>query len=93
MLVKGTGTREWLFSYDFLGNDGTDVLLLDILKDSFAAINCQQECRAWNWNGAAVDLSVRTFDIWLLRSPGQKDIKTTFIGGGCLLCASAGRYA
>lgn len=58
--MEGTGTREWLFSYDFLGNNMSDIVLLDIEKDPFAAINCEQECRAWNWNGAAVNLSVRT---------------------------------
>ena len=63
VLVGGTGTRWWFFSYDFKGDDGTDVPVLDIANDSLTAINCTSGCRAWNWNGAPADLSVRTFTL------------------------------
>lgn len=59
-IVEGTGTREWLFSYDFTGEDnGTDIAVLDIANDSTSAINCTAGCRASNWNGATANLSVR----------------------------------
>ena len=59
-IVGGTGTREWLFSYDFTGEDnGTDMSVLHIANDSVTAINCTEGCRASNWNGAKANLSVR----------------------------------
>lgn len=58
LLVAGTGTREWIFSYDFVGDNGTEISALDVANNSFTAINCTGECRASNWNGATADLMV-----------------------------------
>lgn len=67
VVVGGTGTREWLFSYAFLGSageeeNGSDVSVLDIANDSLSfpgmTVNCTVGCRASNWNGVAANLSV-----------------------------------
>lgn len=61
VLVGGTGSSQWLFSYDFLGGNGTAVSLLDVAnysETSPLAINCTAGCRAANWNGAEGNLSV-----------------------------------
>lgn len=72
VVVGGTGTREWLFSYAFLGagdygyESGGDVSVLDIANDSFpfpAMVNCTGGCRASNWNGVTANLSVRGYSI------------------------------
>ncbi|CAM9102436.1 unnamed protein product [Scytosiphon promiscuus] len=75
-LVGGTGTREWLFSYTFLGaaaagtegssGNESDVPVLDIANGSFpypAAINCTDGCRAPNWNGVIANLSLEGFNL------------------------------
>lgn len=66
VVVGGTGTRAWLFSYAFLGSAGDEsgsaVSVLDIANDSLfspAMVNCTEGCRASNWNGGAANLSVR----------------------------------
>lgn len=63
-IVGGTGTREWVFSYDFTGDNetGADTSVLDIANDysNPATINCTAGCRASNWNGATANLSVRS---------------------------------
>lgn len=62
ILTSGTGTTDWIFSYEFPGGNGTAVPTLDVANTSArsrdSAINCTDSCRAANWNGARANMSV-----------------------------------
>lgn len=62
VLVEGTGTKTWLFSYEYPGGSETTESWLDVANESEhsakTTLNCTVGCRAANWNGERANLSV-----------------------------------
>lgn len=62
VLVAGTGTSVWLFSYVYAMDAGTEVDILDV-ANATSLVNCTGGCRAYNLNGVTADLSVSSWHL------------------------------